>query len=261
MNVMIPWGGLNGDINACIYSILNQTVYIEKIHVLIDYDNTSPQIANYIYEIAKHRRISLVIETCTTKISILSMRFYLMKNNRGKSFFIDSDIILRYDALEKMIDLWNTAIDNPLEKSKCVFVEGMRLEMGGRKNKDFSKEAKQVSEDKKLESNIIYCGDTALLLLDCEHFIKNVPWEDLFDIWNKPGIGGSDFAMTMVGTSSPGFYGLACPEAIGYHLASPEKGYWNNYAASDQILQRVIPDKLKGIKKDLYLERIANVFK
>lgn len=230
MDIMIPYGGLNGDIDQCLFSALNQTVLPSSIIVLVDSRNERPGPNESTVRLSRRMGVNLIIHYDQCSTSIIQMRCKLIHLSKSPvSLFLDSDILLKYDAIEKMSRRMN---------HNTLFVEGMRLEIGGRKDDFFGKEAKQVSENRAVPSEI-NCGDTALLLL------KTEPFQKLLEnglgplaMFNGHGVGGSDFAMTLWAMAThPNLKAYSAPDAIGWHLAKPEMGYWNNYAASDKMIQ------------------------
>lgn len=272
VHILIPHGGLNGDINECLlsiaHSILPQGVSA-FVHVLVDRKLTADGIRPYTRKILAHRNVNLRVDYDQTSNSIIALRLKLMDAykaaiNYGASVtlkpeqqsvavFVDSDAILLPNALAELVSAYNEAKEKPL------FVEGMRIEVNGRDSEASynHSELKAVVPGKPVAEELLH-GDTCLLLLnnaliDFMH-PASAHRATLLNLFDAPNVGGSDFAMTLMATSALEHTGISCPSAVCWHTASPDKGYWKNYAASDQMIRRVL-----GANAD-YADSIESVF-
>jgi hypothetical protein len=234
LTILIPHGGLNGNINECLISIANQVNlqgYDLHVKVLFDSGLQTIDVAPYVRTIFTKRKIKLSLDFDVESTSIIDLRKKLIYSaTTDLAVFLDSDAILMPDALSKLVQ---TYVES---EQKVAFVEGMRIEVGGRaQEKDFNMELKQVSENNTVAN--LCCGDTCLLLIDVALF-KSANWDKLYYYFDKRGMGGSDFALTIdVLASNENHIGLPQYAAQCWHVASPSKGYWKNYTASDQLIE------------------------
>lgn len=235
LTVLIPHGGLNGDINACLLSIAQQSVKPLFVIVLVDASLREDNIHHSTRCILRKLGIRLIVNYDVETTSIIQMRRDLIRASKTTfSLFLDSDAIMLPDAMDKMFDL--LAFDD-----RVLFVEGMRIEVGGRDDDKLfqTMEKKQVSDAvDSTDDRRIPCGDTCMLMFRTKPFV-NLHWSILEKYYDRRGMGGSDFAMTVQALAeNADMTGLACPESVCWHTASVAKGYWRNYVASDMLMQQ-----------------------
>lgn len=240
--IMIPHGGLNGDLGVCISALCNQSVKPELIHVLVDSKNPST-VPRWLFSLCRNVGIRLNVEYDTDTTSIIDMRIKLLKRMKQwglrQAVFVDDDMILHYEALNYLI----LAMEEKDGKNP-PFVEGMRIEIGGRADgKEFNEsERKLMASNNTDELQMVEqaYGDTALLLCDVDDFLSlsRADMDKLVSFYDKRGVGGSDFALTSLVARKCG-PGFGCRSAFGWHTAAEQKGYWKNYAAADSIFDNV----------------------
>lgn len=327
LTCLIPFGGRNGDINECLLSLVPfQFDGFRSIKVLVDSElsMTSPAavIKPTTLEILRRVGFELEVKYDLNTTSIIDMRRKLLSwSATPVSLFLDSDAILipresEFDSPRGALQNYCRVLANRFRKidpcdpsteaalAGChadfvmkdrvpimpLFVEGMRIEVGGRQNDKSGVELKAMSEkgypgheSKSLsmldlipsfsgqerlaqrDQRILH-GDTCLLLLPTA-FSQTVITSGRLDFFDKRGIGGSDFAFTLLllerfaaWTSSVigrfraegklGNEAIVTPTPIGigthslacWHTASPSKGYWSQYAATDQYIKTMFPD-------------------
>ncbi len=244
--VMLPHGGLNGDIATCISHLCNQTKLPTHIHVLVDTNNRSV-VPAWVIALCRNVNVQLTVEYDATTTSIIDMRLKLLSSMHRlgihTAVFVDDDMILQHGALETLYECYRYYL------SDVPFVEGMRIEVGGRDTNGFNTTERKLQSASELvgaASGPQDYGDTALLLVDVEKFLQLPPetTEKLLAFYDKRGVGGSDFALTSLVVRQFGS-GVGCPAAFGWHTAREQTGYWQNYAAADSIFDNVFA---KGAK-------------
>ena len=230
-DVTIPHGGLNGSLDMCVTHILNQTMQPAAIRVLIDSEVTL-QPSPWLIRMCRQEGVlfQMIYDDRTT--SIIDMRIKLLYMTRSPiAITVDDDMILHHSAFEYLIDEY---LRHNNDDHNVPFVEGHRIEIGGRKDSMFSThERKQVSEAQLDIAEPQSFGDTALLLMNVDQF-KSLDRTKLLKHYDGRNIGGSDFAWTSIIAQKYG-PGRACPRAYGWHTASEQKGYWKNYAMADRV--------------------------
>lgn len=238
-DVTIPHGGLNGSLDMCVTHILNQTMKPVAIHVLVDSQATL-QPSPWLIRMCRQEGVLLqmVFDDCTT--SIIDMRVKLLyMTSCPVAITVDDDMILHHRALEFLIE---EHLRHGNDSRNVPFVEGNRIEIGGRKDAMFAThERKLVSEVHLDIAEPQSFGDTALLLMNVDMF-KSVDRVKLLQYYDGRNIGGSDFAWTSLVAQKFG-PGRACPRAYGWHTASEQKGYWKNYATADRVFDLHFKDK------------------
>lgn len=247
LTVLTPVGGLNGDINQMLISVAHQTYRPEYVVLLVDSDLADLDIQRSTVAILRRMGIRLTVAYDEHTTSIAKMRRDLIAMSPTQwSVFVDSDAILMPDALEQLIHARNIGTMTLYKGAEIMFVEGARIEVGGRKDEaNFSiMEKKQVGEDDST-INEIMCGDTCLLLFRTAPF-ETLPWDTLLAFYDKRGLGGSDFAMTVAVLAKGGAtaVGVSAPNAVCWHTASLYRGYWKNYATADHMLETVVGPSL-----------------
>src|ERR1019366_7268499 len=103
--ILIPYGGLNGEINECLLSVANQVDCPGKqfhIHVLRDSRLNDTQVKNYVVQILRKKGVGLTVHYDTNTTSILDMRIKLVtiasQLGAKRAVFFDSDALMDVDA-------------------------------------------------------------------------------------------------------------------------------------------------------------------
>jgi hypothetical protein len=169
-----------------------------------------------------------------------------------KAIFMDDDAVLSHDALDKLVE--------PPDTQSTLFVEGIRIEVGGRERDNSGPELKAGIVGVN-GINEINHGDTFLLFFDVG-CLRRVSSHESLDFYDKVSVPGEDFALTMLAKATYPEHRAYCqPEAIAYHLASPHKGYWSNFAAIDAYTREKFADAVGGERGEKIRGFVEAVYK
>lgn len=206
----------------CLTSVMNQTH--SPTEVIVRVDGGMYELDTRLMNCFSHKNIKCKVLFGQTS-GISSVRHELLKEAENEiAIFVDDDMLLDMNACNNLISRYTPPM--------VGFVEGRRVEVGGRENSSLDvKKVKSISDVGHIEY-----GDTALLLINVKGALK-INWERLHSILGKRGLGGEDIVMTLM-MRKKGFVGIGCPEAFGYHLAKPNVSYWDKFIPLDSLIQQ-----------------------
>lgn len=249
LTVLMPSGNLQGTVNLTLQSLAIGIAVPRELVILVD-SRAHVEFDRGVLNILKHRgtEVQVVYDTNTTSIFGMQRRLLGMCG-ANQAVFVDDDAVLRWDALAMLAA---AAAGNPL------FVEGMRVEVGGRDQDRSGPELKASANIR--GSGSIDHGDTFLLLHDVAA-LREASRHPAMAFWDQDGMPGSDFAMTMLARARhPGRRAYCCRDAIGYHLARPDRGYWRNFASVDAYMRTQFAAAVDGVEGERIGKFVANIY-